>query len=354
MVGISDKIIGSLCLGVIGDCLGIPFEFYRAYVKIDGKKIYTRDLKLDGEILMERVYMVFGGKGYSKECTLYPYLGSDDTQMTLLLLTSILDNGLTFNRDDVLKRYMGWANTKGVMMGNNTKALFQGVRQITGYDNRMKKIDDMDTRQSNGSLMRCMAMSLLKCKGDFKEYETITLDTRLTNDNNVNVQCTYIYIKILRQEVFGGGEVKDIEKIFKDIDMRHEIRVYVDLAIRDIIVGIDDVVKINNKNNISMNTKNHKGWVVYSLYIALITYFYHSSTIAEAYSFIFENFSGGDMDTILLITFVLVGANLGHEKMLRESIYRDNLQKILNVDNKPVDVPTLNIELIDRLRSTFD
>src|SRR5436853_7681534 len=133
-----DRVRGMFMGAFLGDSLGAPHEF-----KCNSKVLYTG-------LLQHRAFMTSQYQGKKElevaQCT-------DDSELTITLLRTIIaDKG--YNKDNVIKAYLTWANSKVWMMGKNTRALLKGVTTLKGYQNRINKIlalsDDQRT-QSNGA-----------------------------------------------------------------------------------------------------------------------------------------------------------------------------------------------------------
>lgn len=277
-----DKIVGMLTGLAIGDALGAPFEFRN----VEPKSTYDGILKDVNHTIKFRF----------SSTTLVASSITDDTEMTLTLLKSILEKGM-YDKNHTILMYLDWAQ-KSKFMGKNTRALFKNIKTIKGYEKRKSQID-MSYAQSNGSLMRASPLALLK---NYKE--AIIEDTSITNENNVNIECSLLYVDLLRFLLFG--------KKFTCKITEESIRSVLKSALNR------DILDIGGKK---------KGWVVYAIYVVFITLF-NCSSFQDAMDFIMKNFPTSDTDTIMCITGAVFGAFVGIENMCLEHKTSINIKKI--------------------------
>lgn len=301
-----DKILGGLYSGAIGDVLGVPFEFKNTSPK----------LKWTGFVSEVPVTIHF----QYHSLTIEPAGCSDDTEMTVQLLKSILVEG-AYSVDKVIKNYLDWANLKNTPLGKNTRNLMKGVTTVKGFRNRQTKFDTSGV-ESNGSLMRCFPLVLLP-KDDWKKYSDI--DVTLTNDNDVNREASLIYLTVARHFIYGEPIVFECKQP----------------SIRQ---AISDAL-----NDIKVDVSHNKGWVVHALYVALITLF-NANSFESGMQFIVNNFfEKTDTDTIMCISGFLLGAKYGFEKIKKEKLTSVNLERVNEYFSK-TDRPSFTEEIIEKLR----
>jgi len=286
--------------GALGDALGLPFEFrYSLPISKYHGKLEYRPVKIS------RYY----GKRYGVIGQI-----SDDTDMTLALCYAIIESG-NYNPDTAVLNYQRWANSKPFGMGRNTRLLFKGITTIKGYRNRQKKLfaptNNPESNQSNGSLMRCAPLSLFPGK----DYQNVILDVNLTNPNDVNREIGILYVKILRELLFGNTGLKVLEEATQP----------------DVIKVIHQARKHETRDVISTG----KGWVVNSFYCAIYCLL-HFDDYMEAIGWVIR--LGGDTDTNAAISGNLMGAKIGH-RLLTDSRVQYNLQILLNADPSDGDIP---------------
>lgn len=284
-----NKLKGMIIGVALGDALGAPHEFKYNKVTYTGKLEYP--IKHFNRFTGERVYPI----------------GSitDDTQMTMTLINSIIRKG-KYDRNDAILSYEQWT-TVSRFMGKNTRKLFHGVKTIKGYESRYKKEFDtpMDTwTQSNGSLMRCSPFII------FTDYAYLKIDTELSNPHPINLSCSYIYMFVLRSLMINGilpqldilkayTNFEPVTKVIEDVQNK---------VVRDIKDNGDLKDPLVSKGSF----RSSKGWVCTALYSALYT-IYNIDDMYTAFKFIIDK--GGDTDTNAAILGALFGIKLGYDSM---------------------------------------
>lgn len=283
-----------------GDAFGAPFEFYSNR----GRPV-TPELILPITMTSRWVGKRVGAIGQI----------TDDTEMTIALLESVLSNN-DYIVDDVVRSYMDWANSTK-MLGVNTRKLFKGIKTIKGFWNRWKRTD-FTNLQSNGCLMRCTGLLPLADRPDFKGI--VTRDVSLTNDNDVCIDSVWVYLQImiyLRHN-------KDLNSVRRKAD-----RIITNKSVRKVF---DDAVA-GKKRDVS---GRDKGWVLHALYVAVYVLFhFHSFTDAMIYVVKLH----GDTDTNAAIAGALLGSLIGYNNMNREKYFRINIDKIINSETMDGDFP---------------
>lgn len=278
-----DNVLGGLYGVFIGDALGAPFEFKNT----TPKPTYSGIL-LDTPITIHFKFT---------SLRLLPSSITDDSEMTIQLLKSILE-GDGYNEERAIKYYLEWANMKSTPLGRNTRALMKGIKTVKGFRNRQAGIDTTNV-ESNGSLMRCFPLAILPYWRDASDA-----DVSLTNNNDVNRECSRIYLTIARHFIYGD------ELIFTTT--QESIKTAIAAALNNTIIDV------------SVN----KGWVVHALYVALITLF-NATSYESGMEFIHRNFFvRTDTDTIMAIAGGLLGAKYGFNEMSNEEKTMANIQKI--------------------------
>lgn len=286
-----DRIRGMFMGVFMGDALGVPHEF-----RCNANVIYTGRLENEGFRNTQ-----FGG---TKRTAIGQI--SDDSEMTIIILRRIIADG-RYIKDNVLKDYIKWANSGGWMMGNNTRALFKGIKTVNGYMNRYNKITQETSSQSNGALMRCAALSLLW------NNDCIIEDVKMTNPNRVCIDCEIVYVNALRLALCGCDKdtiyngvrqlisTEEVKEVFRQIDENEE---------RDI--------------------KTQKGWCLHGLWCAF-TAIKRYDSYTEAMRWIITQ-KGSDTDTNAAIAGGLLGALFGYERISIEDNMESNIEILLSVD----------------------
>lgn len=235
---------------------------------------------------------------------------TDDSEMSLTLLRQLIrDKG--YVEDNVTMAYLTWANSGGWMLGKNTRELLKGIKTLNGFKKRHAKImalPESERSQSNGAMMRCSPLALLK------DYDCVTRDVLITNPNNVCVDANYIYITALRLAL-GGRSGLEIFKEIKDNgqtpEVKEVLRQVSDREVRDI--------------------SDKKGWCLHALWCALIT-MTSFTDYSVAMDWIIKQHPGSDTDTNACISGALLGAILGFEGLNKETVTKSNITKVLTAD----------------------
>lgn len=308
-----DKIMGMIYGALYGDALGTPYEFRKT-------KIDAGNIRLSKMNRFDRYRQVW------KETALGQY--SDDTEMALIILRHLVNNNMTYNATSVAIDYMEWANSRMPFMGKNTRALFLGVRTITGYKKRFESTfpseDIKQLAQSNGSLMRCYPFALMGLAGkDYEKY--LERDCRLTNPSDAVIIGEKQYIKAIISALNGKSK--------------------------------DEILQDWNPPTDIPDITNNKGWFAHALYctfMSLRDFDDYNDAIKHIISM------GGDTDTNACIAGALLGAYFGISKMNECNEFKDNLTIMLNCDSKKGDfprpteyAPVVILSLIDELKKIF-
>jgi ADP-ribosylglycohydrolase len=295
---IKDRIKGMLYGHAIGDSLGYPHEFRTSLPLRD----YTGFL----EHVPQRIVPHQGYK--------YGVIGqnTDDSQMTISLAYALIeDGGLVKNH--VVSKYMEWANCTSAL-GINTRKLLKGIKTIRGYEARyVKAMAAGLNTQSNGSLMRCCPLACVS--GD----DDLITDCNITNPNDVNRECSTVYINVLRMLLNGKGV---------DVAMGY-VKETLSETLGEVLGEVNNLLKRDVTRN--------KGWVVHAFYCFLL-----------AMKLVNENRSyeetidvvvrlGGDTDTNAAIAGAVVGAYLGKREMMKEGRTNYNYQALIAHDTREGD-----------------
>lgn len=309
-----DKITGMIFGCLLGDSLGAPFEFHTT-------KTYTG--KMD---CIERTSRFGGDKkiGVAGQIT-------DDSEMMMALAYSILKNN-KYDREEAIKQYLLWANSRCNFMGKNTRNLFNGVKTIKGYESRYNKIYTNDNKeewsQSNGCLMRSCPLALLK---DDDYIKFVKEDCCLTNPSLICVESVCVYITLLKNLLNGASRKKAFTESIKHATQKI------------VLDAINDGIKRKERN-----VKEQKGWVLHALYCV----FYSLSGNCESFSESINEiiYLGGDTDTNGAICGAPLGIYFGYKNMFEnDKDTQENINIIINCDvekggmKRPVEYTTKNI-----------
>ena len=307
-----DKVQGMIYALAIGDSLGLPIEFARTIPKLE----YTPTLN-EVDFSIQFRWHAVQVKAFS--C-------SDDSEMSLTMLRSLVRNKMRYNVDDVIQSYLNWANQSS-MLGKNTRKLMKGVKLVSGYRKRVAKmeVEERSKSQSNGTLMRASPLALLK---EF-DVKAIEQDVHISNPNPVNLYCDLVYVALLRI-LLQGGSVTDCSDFCKALvsDEKAVAALYPQQQMRtlppEVSLSITDSFDSTIVRDI---THPAKGWVCNSLYIALKA-FWNYRSFQSAMEFIIKDHPHSDTDTNACIAGALFGAHLGFDALAQESNTKINISKI--------------------------
>ena len=218
---------------LIGDCIGLQYE-----TKINRSRYFFLNILYE-----PRMFDTFKGE---KKGVLGQW--SHNAEMSLCILNSLKKNDFIYNKEETIRNYLKWANSNPLGMGKNTRILFLGIKTLKAYDTRVRKMKQKNIliSESNESLMRAFPLFFAK-----NSEEAIVEDCKITNDNEINIECSKIYLSILKSI----NENRPIE-----IDSNNKI-----------IMNIIKYAKSDAKDrNIKMKFDLKKcEWVIYSLYFSV-------------------------------------------------------------------------------------
>jgi len=305
---LKDRIAGCLIGLIVGDALGVPHEFSSQRVNIYTGLLYIKPkFSFRSGIRIDVIAQ-----------------WSDDSELTLCILRSLVKNNGKYVKDDVIKSYLNWAKSSKAM-GRNTRALFKGITTVKGYQKRwdgiFKDTPDTDWTKSNGSLMRCSMLA-------FINDDAIVEDCCLTNPHKVNIDCNLIYCLLIK---FSVTELTDpATNKEKQIDIINTILESQDIH-PDVISTIRDALSdiIPTRNLMFTNGVKSKGYCLHGLYCSVQT-FVHCDNYQDAIDTIIR--LGGDTDTNAAIAGALLGAKFGYNKLNSEDRTSKNIALVRNAN----------------------
>jgi ADP-ribosylglycohydrolase len=304
---------GLLFGGALGDALGVPHEFRYCKAEYNGKleHILQRTNRYNGDVSTTEIGQV-----------------SDDTEMSICILNSLIENDMVYQQEKVALKYMDWSNSGTKMMGINTRDLFKGVTTYSGYRNRYnKKFEKTDVAlnaQSNGAIMRCGILVIFKFQDDKLFRRIVKEDCYLTNPNKFCYRVNYIFLTSVYQAMIG----KTKKEILKNA---------IDNANFDEIYHILQCVK--KKKIVDVNN-NKKGWCIYGIYLAYYSLI-HFDNYADGIDYIIQQ--KGDTDTNACIAGYLLGAFYGYDKMVSHKRTKKNIHIMMKCDTSQSSHPRPSI-----------
>lgn len=312
-----DKLLGAIQGCILGDSLGAPHEFW-----------YNKNLKFTGK-LEHRPRMLSQFQG-----TRYGVIGqwTDDSEMTLALLSSLALSKGSYDSDETVKMYMKWANSKPIGMGRNTRKLFYGIKTLRGYKKRWNKYFGPDVvreyePESNGSLMRASPLAVLQ------DTQGCIQDCNLSNPTSLNQEANRIYVSSIRLALQGASKKTILAQAKKTKNKR--IRIILAHALHPNGRSRKYPPKEGEIQPFDINGKM-KGWVGISLYVAFRLFAFTNSfkeAVQKAVSW------GGDTDTNAAITGALCGAYYGSKKILSDFTTHKNWTVISNAKTEEESFP---------------
>lgn len=188
-----DKILGAIYGHLVGDALGVPYEFLPAR-----------------EIPEKVEWRGYGTHNQS------PGTWSDDGAMMLCLLASLAEKG-SFDPEDIGKRFVAWFDS-GYMAAGGVVFDYGGAT-ATAIGRLRKGINPLDAgpiderSNGNGSLMRILPISLWTSRLPIDEQIDLTHKcSRITHGHIRSQVCCAVYSIITRMLLEGVAKVGVLEK----------------------------------------------------------------------------------------------------------------------------------------------
>ncbi len=316
-----DKLLGMIQGNLLGDALGAPHEFKR-----NRKYIYTG--KLEHKV---RIMSQFQGTRFSVVGQF-----TDDGEMTLTLLRSLLQSKGTYSQDQTILMYEKWANSKPMGMGINTRKLLFGVTTLKGYRTRRNKfygpeVIRQNEPESNGSLMRVSPLAVIY------DNQPVVKDCDITNPTSVNRDANLVYVVSLRLALQGAPK-NVIIQVAKSIVQTNQVRRALAHALHK--NGYDpryppQIGEAIQPYQVTGDEKGKmRGWVLIAFYMAF-RYFFYTNSYHQAINGVIK--LGGDTDTNAAITGALCGAYYGSQGMMSDSTTANNWNILINANTTQGD-----------------
>lgn len=267
----SNVLIGT----AVGDALGVPFETklasYEPLVAWDGKS--------------------FLGSEHHK---LGPGQYSDDTQMSLMVAESLIDNQ-GFEPDDLAKRYVDWIVSKRARGYGKTTLVAVG-NLING---KSYKESGVPGSYGNGTAMRAAPFGIYFRDDKKALYENVKVDSAITHASE-EAEAGALAIAFAAQMAVSDDEEDMLTRIWQLIP---------NSKVKDVIFSLDSLVSspfITAEQ--ALRVIGTKGDVRQTVPAALYCFLkfdnYHEAVVASIRA-------GGDTDTTAAIVGALFGARSG-------------------------------------------
>lgn len=367
--------IYSMLLGnAYGDAAGAWCEFHHQ------KPVVWEDGLLN-------VPLILSGRGGVRGAP--PGAVTDDFQMTLLTLNTLIKNGMKYVPRDHVMAAINWASQHPGGIGTNTRDLFQlpiikdKQRTYEKYveKHRARHADKNNLSKSNGTLMRASAFATIK---DFGEAITASVaDAAMSNDNSINKFANAIYVAILHK--FVNSQVDPRQQLKEWVDNQFLNSVQQRLLTYELasggVVDVEQLEQVRTvvfqaigslqsyENGVDVadisplvNSKDKKGFVLVALWVALR---YREISVKESLS-VKEVLRrvvclGGDTDTNAAITGALVCSTKALSSLC--VLERENLNVLFNcqydystvknIDNlRPSALPKVMMKLFNKVSTT--
>lgn len=368
-----DRVKGMLIGGAYGDAAGVPDEFHRLPPRLEGQFLEFRSR---GLVMRRR---------FQPTVALAPGQYSDDTEMHLSLIYSMIESG-GYDRIRAANWYIRWANSETPLRGKNTTMLFKnnsekkdGPRGVPikheTYASRFRKAfgvealappfsvtsEAAEMQQSNGALMRCGALALLG-HGTRVDVRAILEDVWITNPSKICAIAEIYLVQAIKlafhhtspSMIWDSLQTIDIPDIFKD-------------HLEPIRSVFAEVTAGNYRPRYMLKTEvppdgiHRKGWVLVPFHLAMAAL--HAISVVEngipvdeaLQKKVIETFPrgcgfnevitwvvslGGDTDTNATIVGYLIGAINGFSKMSEDALFRINLD-VLMESTLPMSLTTV-------------
>ena len=312
-----DKLKGMLYGGIVGDILGVPFEF---------KDMGTFNC----------TDMVGYGTHNQPVGT-----WSDDTSMTLATIDNIIQKG---TESDLMFKFLEFRNNgkytpHGKVFdigGTIVNAIDEFEYNISNGMNDVSNCgQDGEYDNGNGALMRISPVITLLDKYDpSKSFDLINKYTSLTHSHPKSVIASIIYLELL-QQLLDYNKLESIENVFKITQKMY----FPILPFK----YVNELSTYNDFFNMKLLDKQYSelkssGYVVDTLFSAIWCFYYSNSfedAVLKAVNL------GGDTDTIASITGSLAGIYYGYDSIPKEWINKivkkDYIDTLINAYLERID-----------------
>jgi ADP-ribosyl-[dinitrogen reductase] hydrolase len=207
-----ERIEGGIWGLVVGDALGVPWEFHSP-----------------DEIPAEDEIEYAPPPGYDRaHGRVPPATWSDDGAQALCLLETLLEKG-ELDVDDLAQRFIRW-HTQGYMtpdgrMFDVGKQTAEALYAIQGGKPVLEAAPGGEFSNGNGSLMRCLPLALWHRGSSTELVELAHLQSRVTHPHPRSQICCALYCLWAKRELAGdqtawSSAVTDLRRVYRQSGQR--------------------------------------------------------------------------------------------------------------------------------------
>ena len=176
--------------------------------------------------------------------------------------------------------------------------------------------------------MRCTPLALV-------DPIHIGEDCSITNPHPVNIYCNQIYIMLIHHAANGSNPSESFNQVVFYMNKMEDPQSEIITMMTHVSKDYSDYISSGNLE-LSRNIKVNKGWVLHSLYVAIMAFLLFDR-LDKALDWVIG--LGGDTDTNAAIAGGLIGARLGWDTIIKEDRTVENINILLNVDLTTSDFP---------------
>jgi len=282
----------------VGDALGVPFEKFA----FDRKELKEWDGK------------TYLGSAHHK---LLPGQYSDDTQMSLMVAESLIENK-GFNPDDLSKRYVHWI-TSGIARGygRTTLAALQKIESGTHWSE-----SGVVGSYGNGTAMRAAPFGIF-FRNDLQALkEAVIIDNKITH-NSDEAEAGALAIAIAAYMCVNGDTENLNARVAEHLPKT---------KIKSLLIAMETVLKLPVTPMQVLQTFGTKADVRETVPSAMFCF----SKFGDAHSAILAAIrAGGDTDTTAAIVGALFGANNNLDSIPEEALMQvEGRDKLIELDSQ--------------------
>jgi ADP-ribosylglycohydrolase len=281
----------------IGDALGVPFETFL----------------INNPVLIEWDGSTFLGSKYHG---LEPAQYSDDTQMSIMVAESLVNNG--FNPNDLSQRYVDWffsGSARGY--GKTTQLALTSIKNGKHWSE-----SGIVGSLGNGTAMRAAPFGVYFRNDIHQLIAAVKIDSAITHVSE-DAEAGALAIALAAYYAVNHDTEFLLDKIWKHLP---------DCKLKKTIFSLDSLI---NSDDISapqalrvLGTKaNVQETVPAALYCFLKFNNYHEAIVAAIKA-------GGDTDTTAAIVGALFGAQDGLKQIDSKFHVVEDFDKLMNLDNR--------------------